>query len=446
MIKNKLIIFIILVLAMLSIGVASAEDYSSLNTTDTQDSVVSVSDESNLDLNTEEVTTVSEVDNSNVVSSKEDGSDENLQLQSYGNNDVIKENNGVKTFTDLQSEIDNASDNGTLYLDCDYKYDESASKFAGITINKNNFTIDGQGHTIDANKGTKTSIFTVNGGSLTLKNLILTNATLTAINIGGSANLTINNCTFTNNYGSYGGILKMPNYNFVGTVMIGNSTFTNNSANNGGIIYTAMSKPNYTILIGNSTFTNNSAKHGGIFYDSTMDTILVSNCTFVGNVATSSDTSICGANDGADLRFINCTFENNGGDKGLISGVNKDYAKLDLNLTNCIFRNNDVIKSYLIRNYGTNIIVNSSFINNDCNQLYAVSDTLYMYNSSFINNSATSDSLPSLVYTTTQKAKTFVINNTNFINNLNFWLVWSYYGQGFVNYCNFINNTNECSE
>ena len=46
MFKNKFLILVIFTMALLSIGVASAQDSSLSNVTDTQDSVVSICDES----------------------------------------------------------------------------------------------------------------------------------------------------------------------------------------------------------------------------------------------------------------------------------------------------------------------------------------------------------------------------------------------------------------
>ena len=85
----------------------------------------------------------------------------------------------MKNFDDLKSDIDAKSNNSVLDLDCDYKYN-GTSNFDGITINKNNFTIDGHGHTIDANAGSNSvRIFNITGTNVTLKNLILINANVT---------------------------------------------------------------------------------------------------------------------------------------------------------------------------------------------------------------------------------------------------------------------------
>ena len=136
MIKNKSLIFIILVLALLSIGVASAQDSSSLNVADTQDSV---SVGNNLE------TTVGEIDVSSNVSSDV----ENSKLQSSGEDNILTANPG--SFDNLQGLIDAKDDNSELVLTSDYKYNGGDNTvFTGITIKHNNFTIDGNGYTLDA--------------------------------------------------------------------------------------------------------------------------------------------------------------------------------------------------------------------------------------------------------------------------------------------------------
>ena len=217
-----------MILALLSIGVASAGDLSSLNTTDAQDSV-SVYDESNMNLNTDD-TTVLEYDNSNVISSKED-----VDSQSQSNSNVIKEFNNVKNFTNLQEEINAKSDNSVLDLDCNYTYN-GKSNFHGISIHKNNFTIDGHGHTIDTNN--RVNIFNVGWGNITLKNLILINTytkdARAAVDITNNPYgvVYISNCTFINNHANYdsyslGGAI---NDGECGGLIISNCSFVNNTA------------------------------------------------------------------------------------------------------------------------------------------------------------------------------------------------------------------------
>ena len=105
------------------------------------------------------------------------------------------------TLKDLQSLVDDAKDDSTVYLDCDY-YGVKNSK---VTLNKN-LTIDGQGHTINCNKADKCFAFYSTKGTIVLKNLNIKNGHNNdlkkggAIYIGGSASYTLINCNFTDNW------------------------------------------------------------------------------------------------------------------------------------------------------------------------------------------------------------------------------------------------------
>ena len=281
MFKNKVFIFIILITALLSIGIVSAEDSSTLNITDTQESV-SLCDE----LNDEVIT--SEVDN----------------LNSNSHSDEIKESSNSKSFDDLQTVINNKSDNSNLVLNNDYKYGELSS-FSGITINKTNFTIDGQGHTIDG--GNYARIFNVTGNDVTLKNLIFINASFD--NCGGAiyntgSQLLISNCTFINNYAYCGGAIFT---NGGTSVEITNSEFISNNASIfGGAI--AIQKDS-TVSITGSTFENCSSidDAGGAIYAISTD-LDVKDSDFI-NCLANFGGAICSLN--SKLSVTNTNFANN---------------------------------------------------------------------------------------------------------------------------------------
>ena len=104
---------------------------------------------------------------------------------------------GESSFTDLTYEIKNAGN--VLDLTGDYSFNNSTDKNKGILIVKDNFTLNGNGHTIDGNK--QSQIFNITGNNVTLKNLILINA---KGDKGGAVfsehKITCNNVTFKNNY------------------------------------------------------------------------------------------------------------------------------------------------------------------------------------------------------------------------------------------------------
>ena len=148
MFKDKFLIFIILVIALLSIGVASAEE-SSINVT------------SGDDLNAEVVTSMYD-ENTSLDVASEDNSIESGDDNTFSN----------KSFTQLNNTINSASD---IKLDSNYKMAESeANNFTnGITISKN-ISINGNGFIIDANNLGR--IFNINGDyTVSLTNITLAN-------------------------------------------------------------------------------------------------------------------------------------------------------------------------------------------------------------------------------------------------------------------------------
>ena len=80
------------------------------------------------------------------------------------------------SYTDLSKNISESTD--SITLESNYKYKDTDS-INHIEFTNRDFTIDGNNHKIDADG--KTFMFKVNGGKLTLKNLVLKNTNNTAI-------------------------------------------------------------------------------------------------------------------------------------------------------------------------------------------------------------------------------------------------------------------------
>jgi predicted outer membrane repeat protein len=123
-----------------------------------------------------------------------------------------------------------------------------------LSIEKN-VTIDGNGHTINANNLGR--IFSIYGGELTLKNLKLKNGNLDGpggaiLNYHGK--LTIMDCTFENNRATQGGAISCD----VGkTTILGTNVFSNNQATiDAGAIYNYYSE---LTMSGKNTFNSNQA-------------------------------------------------------------------------------------------------------------------------------------------------------------------------------------------
>ena len=104
---------------------------------------------------------------------------------------------GESSFSNLTDEIENAGT--TLDLTKDYTFNNATDNNMGILISKDNFVLNGNGHTIDAKNQSR--IFNITANNVTLNNLIL---------MGGNAEkggaiyatglLTLNNVLFINNY------------------------------------------------------------------------------------------------------------------------------------------------------------------------------------------------------------------------------------------------------
>ena len=77
---------------------------------------------------------------------------------------------GESSFSNLADEIENAST--TLDLTKDYTFNNETDNNKGILITKDNFVLNGNGHTIDAKNQSR--IFNITANNVTLTNLILT--------------------------------------------------------------------------------------------------------------------------------------------------------------------------------------------------------------------------------------------------------------------------------
>ena len=187
------------------------------------------------------------LDNSQMEMSQDDENSEVIfadEAQPIGETD-----NG--TFAALESKI-NAGYGSTITLKNNYTY-EGSGYTNGIPI-AGGITIDGKGHTIDADG--KARIFDVQYGVVTLKNIV-----------------------FKNGYQSFffgGGAVRVMTIDCV----IDNCTFIDNSAPKGGAIEYQGGWNNVT----NCTFIGNYAEQGGsAIYLGAANFMSISRCLFIGN-------------------------------------------------------------------------------------------------------------------------------------------------------------------
>ena len=130
------------------------------------------------------------------------------------------------SFTNMTDEIENAGT--SLDLNQDYIFNNVTDKNTGILINKDNFILNGNGHTIDGKNQSR--IFNITGNNITINNLTFINGNMSDGDGEGGAifsnvSITLNNVKFANNQAKYGGAIYIENKS-----TINNAILTNNQA------------------------------------------------------------------------------------------------------------------------------------------------------------------------------------------------------------------------
>lgn len=293
------------------------------------------------------------------------------------------------SFAELQALIDN-SDDDVIVLEKDYIYTIGIDKSStGIRIEKSNIVIDGNGHIINA--GNKSRVMDIYARNVTLINVVITGGNVYDIAGAGvkAVGIDINfiNCTFMNNYaddgnggsaiyvGSKGTLISdcrfinnAQTYTSGGAVYcsqnnitIINSLFEGNRANSrGGAVY--VTKGDTSII--NCTFKNNTANEAGAIYDFNFDDepTIITDCSFINNVATSEDSTYGGGAICARSSTIsNSLFNGN----RAISGAAIYSMYTDNIIEKCIFINNTADKNGIIFFEEGSSVVDSIFLNNN---------------------------------------------------------------------------------
>ena len=253
-------------------------------------------------------------------------------------NDTSGSGTADNPYLTIQTGINNTEANGTIHI-ADGQY--SGTNNTNITISKN-LNIIGQSQENTIINGTNINqIFIITyGTTVTLENLTLTNGYSTTYGgaIYNQGDLTVTNCTFTNNTAEMGGAIN--NYNYgagSATCTITDSTFTNNTANHFG---GAINNNNYNeddhgdgsanCSVTGSTFTNNTASYGGAInnynYGVGSATCTVTGSTFTNNTAILDGGAIFNYNveGSANCTITESTFTNNTANHfgGAITNVN----------------------------------------------------------------------------------------------------------------------------
>ncbi|WP_273475760.1 beta strand repeat-containing protein [Methanobrevibacter woesei] len=268
-------------------------------------------------------------------------------IETNPNDDISLEADG--TFTDLSSQIESASPNETITLDKDYYWDGSGN-YIGIELNKT-ITIDGQGHTIDAESadGGYVRIFNIYGTDIVLKNIVFANADRNYNQVGGGAiyvfegaTVSIINCTFVNNTAAFGAAI-----NSYGGVNVTDCTFYNNSVTyNGGAIVGSAQTPGFTgayLHVTNSKFYNNSAGYGGAILGGYESNVTIADSEFINNSARYNGGALDFTTYVTPVYVSNSIFKNNSANNG--GAIYLATAEPIVIVDDCVFENNNAINN-----------------------------------------------------------------------------------------------------
>ena len=292
------------------------------------------------------------------------------------------------SFEDIQSAIDNASENDVIEL-------KGTFYGSGERINLNKtITIQSEsGAILDGNLSSQ--IFFISGDNVILKGLTLRNG------------ITADGAVALNDKGA----ISWAGDN--GTIE--NCSLINNKAFEKG--YGAAIRTSRTIDIENCTFINNSGYMGGAIFLSGDSNSIVNGCVFINNSANESGAIYCGQS--------NCVFSNNLFEDNFANDKGGAFAAC----------------------FNGNKLINSTFINNKVDTLGgAVSwcgSNGFLENNAFINNTAGTKG-GAICFTGSGNA----VNNSIFVNNSakDGGAIHSYKYLSYVECCIFENNNAETAD
>ena len=241
---------------------------------------------------------------------------------------INTETETAKTFMDLYKDISNAT--GVLDIQCNYKYNNKTDSNIGITLGMDNFVINGNGHTLDANNQSR--IFQIMANNITINNLTLINANMpvaSVLFIAKNCSLTTNNVIFKNNTAATQGTVLV-----YGKYVSNNDAFIDSTSTNMGTV---------TLLLGGKGVFNNAIMMSskqltwGLLYADFDSYIYVCNSTFA-NTTSKYTTAIRGnkATVIENSKFINLHAIS----AGAIGAKCASTSSIDeLTINNCTFVN-----------------------------------------------------------------------------------------------------------
>ncbi|WP_462315591.1 C1 family peptidase [Methanobrevibacter sp.] len=367
--------------------------------------------------------------------------DDSSDILKTTQNDIYTTGEG--SFTNLTDEI---NDKTSFNLERNYKFNNETDDSKGIVISKDNFVLNGDGHTIDANNQSR--IFNITANNVTLSNLILTGGNADkggAIYATGS--LTLNNVTFADNYASkQGGAVGL--YGDV-TLNCNNSQFTDNYADAGSSIFVEKGKlniyntdlsskvfnrysqivafKNSIIYVENVTFINSSSSYATALFFKSVKSAKIKDSKFI-NLKANLTAGAIGLRNGGELYIENCEFTNttstNNGGAVFVDIIGEFDETGNVTLTDNIFR--DTYSGFggaYVQLGGKLLLNNSEFINNHATfnggAVYLSYTDAEIDNCNFTSNGVelNDQDYPTYGGAVLFDMATVIINNVNFINN-----------------------------
>ena len=313
------------------------------------------------------------------VSAADNISEDTKTLEITQNNIHTTDNAG--SFSELENEI-NESGN-TLEITKDYTFNNETDNTVGISIAKDNFTINGNNCVLDT--GNQSRIFYITGDNVTISNLILMNG---HSDMGGaifaSGKLILNNVTFINNSASQfagaiaykGALLECNNSRFIdnyaetgaslyfiGNTVISNSYVTSTVANK----FSQIRGDSAVLNIDNTTFANIVASYSPALHLTACDS-KIRNSRFI-NLTAEKTAGAIGIKFASDTVIENCEFINTASTKnaGAIYADIAGSLGADGNLTifNTRFENASSGYGGAVMQLGGHLIINNSEFKND---------------------------------------------------------------------------------
>ena len=247
--------------------------------------------------------------------------DDSTEILKTTQNDIYTASDD--SFTNLTDEIESKY---VVDLTQNYKFNNETDASSGIVIGKDNFVLNGNGHTIDGNNQSR--LFNIIANNVTLNDLILINGNYGMCGgIRADGTITLNNVTFINNYANEqgGAIGVTPG----ATIICNNTKFIDNYADSGSSILVSSSEvklynsyitsknfakssqiylSNAELYIENTTFTNITASYAPAIYGKTFKAS-IRNSQFIDLKANITAGAI-GTKEGGELYIENCEFEN----------------------------------------------------------------------------------------------------------------------------------------